>query len=280
MPRTGRSMRARRAVRAVVLSSLLALVATGCAFGASSGGGDEVNYSLGPVQFGLDDDGNVSVMVGREFVTPLGPFGIGVGVETGRAERTRDLVVVIRHTVDKQPREDVYQITTNQQLRVVLDGTAVQEFSPGRVLVEAEPGATIAIQPLETGPDGQLRPIAAPAMPQPFLGTWSGSTTRGSGDNKLSVTLRAGTAGTVVGEWEMPDLKCKGTLTMADAGRVPVVLDTVLVSREVIEDPDDECSGDVEYRFQTTRAGKLKVDVLSSSMTASAFGMLARTGQG
>ncbi|GCD95642.1 hypothetical protein [Embleya hyalina] len=119
-----------------------------------------LGYAIGPIRFSISTRGKISVSLGARWVTPAGTFSVDGGVDYSRKAATagNELVVVIRHREDGRVKEDVYRVAAAKGLRVTLEGRVVQEFSPGRVLLEADPGTTITID----SPDGGASPGTNP----------------------------------------------------------------------------------------------------------------------
>ncbi|MDI2125503.1 hypothetical protein [Yinghuangia seranimata] len=197
-------------IRWVLVAVMLLPALVGCEFGSTSPDGPHVGYAVGPVRLSVGLDG-VSVTLGRSWVTPLGTFSVEGGVKVAREhENTDSMTVVIRHTVGGRPTESVFTVG-GDRLRVVAQGTTVQEFSPNLVVINATPGTTIDINP-----DGPVPTVPATTRPGTAnggnpggvpVGTRTPSSTRSSAGTKPTRTLPAsGTAlpSAFVGSWYGP----------------------------------------------------------------------------
>ncbi|MFI1581091.1 hypothetical protein [Embleya sp. NPDC020630] len=256
-----------------------------------------LGYAIGPIKFSISTRGKISVSLGARWVTPAGTFGVDGGVDYSRKVATAgsELVVVIRHREDGRVKEDVYRVTAAKGLRVTLEGRVVQEFSPGRVLLEADPGTTITIDSPDGGasasarasagsatrpPDAPLptgsgpsrstspRPTAQPTtrqLPADFAASWRGSAV-GTATFAVGLRLHVGRAKTVVGESDYPG-NCSGTLTLETEDRAAIRADRIVLREDIVRNPKQRCARGGWVVLSKVPGNKLKYDYYTTFPT-------------
>ncbi|WP_406300573.1 hypothetical protein OG948_41315 (plasmid) [Embleya sp. NBC_00888] len=289
-----------------VCTSMALIGTTSCGYSGLDEGGDRkagvedpvIGYAVGPIKFSISTRGKISIALGARWVTPVGTFSIDEGVDSSKKTAGNELIVVIRHTEDGTVKESVFRVAAAKGLRVTMEGRVVQEFSPGRVLIEADPGTGITID--STGgsanpgadPSGGTRPSArastsptasggtrpatsprtsassrtsgspqptAHRLPTDFAAGWRGSALSTS-TYTVALRLQVGQPGTIVGESDYPGINCSGTLTLETEDRAAVRTDRIVLREDIVRDPKQVCTRRGWIVLGKAPGGKLKYD--------------------
>ncbi|MGW9213688.1 hypothetical protein ACWGR4_42950 [Embleya sp. NPDC055664] len=268
-----------------------------------------LGYAIGPIKFSISTRGKISVSLGARWVTPAGTFSVDGGVDYSRKAATagNELIVVIRHREDGRVKEDVFRVTAAKGLRVTLEGRVVQEFSPGRVLLEADPDTTITID----SPDGGASPGPKPdADASASARASAGSTTRppngplptGSGPSTSRSTSPRPTAQPTTRQlptdfaasWHGSAVStatfivglrlhvgkagtvvgesdypgnCSGTLTLETEDRAAIRADRVVLREDIVRNPKQGCARGGWVVLSKVPGNKLKYDYYTTFPT-------------
>lgn len=241
------------------------LVWTGASGCTGSGGSSQgkAAVSLGPIRFEVKQDGSIDVAVGAKVATSRGSFGVGMGVEYARDNKTDKFLVVIRRPVGAETKEDIYEIDSEHRLRVTSDGRVEDEISPNSVLITVDPGATITVEQIPDAADTAARPTGLPQPAPEFTGTWAGrvAVTANAGGKTpgyaVKLTVRPDSPTREVGTVELVELRCSATLTVP-TGVGALRADRIILRQDVVSDPDDACVRQSWVILTALPDGKLK----------------------
>ncbi|MGW1990461.1 hypothetical protein [Embleya sp. NPDC001921] len=300
-----RLRRLRARVGLITVCTSMALIGTtSCGYLGLDEGGDRkagvedpvIGYAIGPIKFSISTRGKISISLGARWVTPVGTFSVDEGVDYSKKTAGNELVVVIRHKEDGTVKESVFRVAAAKGLRVTMEGRVVQEFSPGRVLIEADPGTGITIDSTGGGaspganpsggtrpsarasasPSGGTRPATSPRtgassrtsgsaqptarrLPTDFAAGWRGSALSTS-TYTVALRLQVGQPGSIVGESEYPGINCSGTLTLETEDRAAIRSDRIVLREDIVRDPKQVCTRRGWIVLTKAPGGKLKYD--------------------
>lgn len=281
-PGVGRRGRHRGRLVAGVAAVLFALTASTACTGSGGGGGGgaqaKAGVSLGPIRFAVKQDGSIDVALGANLATRRGSFGAEKGIEFARKGDSDKFLVVIRRPVNGETKEDVYEIDTENRLRVTSDGRIEEEISPHAVLITVAPGATINVEQISGSSSGGGAASARPPQPpREFAGSWTGRVAESPGSTgknpgyTVNLTVNPDGQGDQVGTAAMPELRCAATLSvLRQQGAIRA--DRIVLRMDVTADPDDACPRESWVTLAVIPGGKLKYthSTFQPSLTANA----------
>jgi hypothetical protein len=133
-----------------------------------------ITYEPGfvPVTFSIDLNGHIQVSAGQQFTTPIGTFGINVGLSKANLKKAKDgTLVVIEHERDGRWVKDVYAVR-EKQLSACLDGRFVMTANTNNeIVITAEPGSVVRIVSATNADQAcSSSSISAPQTAQPRTG--------------------------------------------------------------------------------------------------------------
>ena len=174
-----RAHEARRVVGAVIL---LCVALAGC-----SGFGEpklEGSGGIGPVEFSVDSDGNITRKLGVSF--DVGLLRVGLGVKQD-LERDEWLVIFRDHRRPDDQVERVFKVESSDELVAVVDGVTTISFSDRRLVIDTTGGSvrSLRIEPSSgelEGPGPLVDRAGARWHPTPLTDaqrrTWIGEVAR------------------------------------------------------------------------------------------------------
>lgn len=247
--------RFRVGVRQFVVALVVLASVAGCTLGSPSHS-ENVGYAVGPVKLTVGLDG-VSIGLGRTWVTAMGTFSIDSGVKWAKENKKDDqLVLIIRYMVNGERTEEGFEIEGGDTMRVSIEGRTVQEFSRNVVVIDAEPGTVVEINPhgttatpdpdpdlyadastpsfgTTTRPSASTKPSASAAdeLPSVFEGLWAGQVRAPYGVVPITLDLDGGAVGRSVGHSETVTypVSCRAEVVLLDTKAHPVTTTNVLV---------------------------------------------------
>jgi len=180
-------------IRAIGVSLVLALAMPGCSIFDSGSVGYKPPFV--PIEFSINTEGEISVSIVGELVTPLGTFSVEGAKTVGLSQPDDATLVVIREPVGGAQRDHAYRINTNQELHVELDGKFLADIARNRVTISIVKGKAATVRITEGGGGGGAPP-PGPGGPAETQGAQGSGACGGVGTYQVKVpSIKTGAKG-------------------------------------------------------------------------------------
>src|SRR2546421_84236 len=117
-------------------------IVLGIIFFLSSCGGPSVNVGVtykppfAPIIFTIDSSGNISIQGDASIVTAIGTFSLTADVSAKLQPTDNTILLIIRHQQNGSVVDTAYQINSQQEVTVVLDGKSTIRVTNKRVTID------------------------------------------------------------------------------------------------------------------------------------------------
>ncbi|NUT51130.1 MAG: hypothetical protein HOV94_28070 [Saccharothrix sp.] len=228
-------------VRTTSLALWLVLALTAAACGGGRSDALDLSVTFGMVTFTIDTNGKVKISTGLQFAFGMGSVKVGASHAESLA-RTADATgywVVISVPDGLGGADDhIFKIDNKgKKLVAEMNGHVVEQMELHRILVTLSPGSQLILREAPAGTsEGAPVPPLRPGVPEPFVGTWSGTLTDDGDSYPMVVTISGGDGTRPVGDVRYPRLGCAGILDLAgvDGG------DQIRLTETMTENPPNE----------------------------------------
>lgn len=124
-----------------------------------------------PITFAIDTAGNISIQGDLSIVTEVGEFGVQGSASTSFQPTDQGFLLIIRHLKDNVVVDTGYQINTDQEVVVVVDGKTTIRVTQKEVFIDATSGTirSITVAGADNQQSGSTDDQPAPTATPPPL---------------------------------------------------------------------------------------------------------------